>query len=61
MMEEPKRIPPEEVYQKLKNGKALLVCAYEDEKKFRKLQLEGGISLNTFRSKLPTVLMLNGE
>jgi len=29
-MEEPKRIPPEEVYQKLKVGKALLVCAYKD-------------------------------
>ncbi len=36
-MIEPKRISPEEVYQKLILGKALLVCAYEDEAKLRKM------------------------
>ena len=54
-MIEPKRITPEEVYQKLKTGKALLVCAYEDEAKFRKVQLQGAISLNEFKSKLPSL------
>jgi len=54
-MAEPKRITPEEVYQKLKTGKALLVCAYEDEAKFRKVQLQGAISLNEFKSKLPSL------
>jgi hypothetical protein len=54
-MVEPKRISPEEVHPKLKNGKALLVCAYEDDVKFRKLQLQGAISLNEFRSKLPSL------
>jgi hypothetical protein len=40
MMIEPKRVPPEEVFQNLKAGKALLVCAYEDDAKFKRMQLE---------------------
>jgi uncharacterized DUF497 family protein len=32
-MAAPERITPEEVYQKLKAEKAMLVCAYEDETK----------------------------
>jgi hypothetical protein len=55
-MEEPKRITPEEVHQKLKSGTALLICAYEDEAKFKKMQLEGAISFNEFKSKLPSLL-----
>ena len=54
-MSEPKRVRAEEVYGKLKSGKALLVCAYEDEEKFKKLQLEGAISLNEFKSKLSSL------
>jgi len=54
-MVEPKRITPEEVHQKLETGKVLLVCGYEDESKFNKLQLEGAISFNTFKSKLPSL------
>jgi hypothetical protein len=55
-MTEPKRITPEEVHQKLILGKALLVCAYEDEAKFRKMQLPGAISLNEFKSRLPSFI-----
>jgi hypothetical protein len=54
-MSEPERIQPEEVIQKLKTGKALLVCAYEDNTKFKKLQLQEAISLNQFKSKLPSL------
>lgn len=54
-MAEPKRITPEEVHQKLKAGKVLLVCAYEDEAKFKKVQLQGAFSLNEFKSKLPSL------
>jgi len=54
-MLEPERVTAEEVYDKLKSGKVLLVCAYEDEEKFRKLRLEGAISFNTFKSKLPSI------
>lgn len=51
-MTEPKRVSPEEVHQKIKAGKAILVCAYEDESKFKKMHLEGAISLSEFKSKL---------
>jgi len=54
-MTEPKRIGPEEVHQKLKSGTAILVCAYEDDAKFKKLQLQGAISLNEFKSKLASL------
>jgi hypothetical protein len=54
-MVEPKRIPPEEVFQKSKARKALLVCAYEDDAKFKKMPLEGAISFNEFKSRLPTL------
>ena len=54
-MAEPKRVGPEEVYQKLQSGTAILVCAYEDDAKFKKLQLQGAISLNEFKSKLPSL------
>jgi hypothetical protein len=53
MMTDPKRIGPEEVYEKVRTGKTLLVCAYEDEAKFKKMQLEGAISLSEFISQLP--------
>jgi len=52
-MGEPERITPEEVYEKLKSGKTLLVCAYEDEAKFEKMHLQGAISFNEFKCKLP--------
>jgi hypothetical protein len=52
-MIEPKRISPEEAYRKLKVGEALFVCAYEDEAKFKMMQLEGAISFNEFKSRLP--------
>ena len=54
-MAEPERITPEEVHQKLKTGKVLLVCAYEDEAKFKMMQLEGAISFNEFKSKLSSL------
>ena len=54
-MAEPKRITAEEVHQKLKAGKTILVCAYEDESKFKKMQLQGAISLSEFKSKLSSL------
>jgi rhodanese-related sulfurtransferase len=52
-MPEPLRVTPQEVYEKLKLGEVLLVCAYDDEEKFRRMRLEGAISLSEFRSRLP--------
>ena len=54
-MAEPERTTPEEVHQKLKSGKALLVCAYDDEAKFKKVRLQGSISFNEFQSKLSSL------
>lgn len=49
------RISPQEVRQGLESGRLLLVCAYEDESRFRQMQLEGAISFQEFQSKLPTL------
>ena len=54
-MTEPMRITPREVYQKLKSGTTLLVCAYDDEATFRQMQLQGGISLKEFKSRLTSL------
>jgi rhodanese-related sulfurtransferase len=45
------RITPQEAHEKVKAGKALLVCAYEEPEKFQALQLEGAISIREFRSR----------
>jgi len=39
----------------LKAGAAILVCAYEDDEKFKALHLDGAISFNEFRSNLPSL------
>jgi hypothetical protein len=54
-MTEPVRITPEEVYKKVKSGQTILVCAYEDEARFKQLKLEGAISFNEFKSKIPSL------
>ena len=54
-MEEPQRVSPEEVRKKVKEGKALLVCAYEDEEKFKKVRLEGALSLSEFKLRDPSI------
>jgi len=46
-------ITPDDVYKKVRSGKALLVCAYEQEEKFVKFRLEGAISLKELESRLP--------
>jgi hypothetical protein len=54
-MAEPERINPQEAYNKLTTGVALLVCAYDDEEKFRMNDLERAISLDEFKSKFPSL------
>lgn len=53
-MADPERISPKEAYNRSKSG-ALLVCAYDDEDRCRKLRLEGAVSLNDFKTKLPSL------
>jgi len=52
-MVDPKRISVREAYQKMKTGKALLVCGYEDEAKFKMMCLEGALSWKEFEARLP--------
>ncbi len=54
-MTEPIRISAEEARKKVTSGEALLVCAYEDEEKFKKTHLRDAISLREFRTRLPAL------
>ena len=54
-MTEPIRISVEDARQKVSAGAALLVCAYDDDEKFKNNHLQGAVSLNDFRTKLPSL------
>ncbi|NIQ36998.1 MAG: ArsR family transcriptional regulator [Proteobacteria bacterium] len=54
-MDEPIRISPEEARTKVTSGGALLVCAYDDDEKFRLVHLEGAISHGQFKSTLSSL------
>lgn len=49
------RITPKEAYEKVKAGQALLVCGYEDEEKFKAMQLEMALSFSEFQKTLPAL------
>ncbi len=48
---EPNRIAAPDVREKVMNNGALLVCAYDDDDKFKDYHLGGAISLSEFKSK----------
>ncbi len=52
-MTETELITPEEAYPMVKAGKAVLVCAYNDDEAFKKYRLEGAISYGDFSSQVP--------
>ena len=54
-MTDPIRIPVAEAREKVTSGSALLVCAYDDDEKFKNNHLQGAISLSDFRKKLPSL------
>ena len=54
-MTDPIRISVEDARQNVSAGAALLVCAYDDDEKFKNNHLQGAISLNNFRTKLPSL------
>lgn len=51
-MTEVERIRPSDVKKK---AAPLLVCSYEDESKCDKIKIDGSISLDTFRARLPDI------
>lgn len=52
-MSEPERVSVDVVYRRVVAGAAFLVCAYDDDEKFRNVHLEGAVSLADFRAGLP--------
>jgi hypothetical protein len=54
-MTEPIRILPQTAREQTTTGLALLVCAYEDEKKFNANHLEGAISFADFKTRLSSL------
>ena len=49
------RITPQEAYEKVKAGQAILVCGYEEEEKFKAVRLELAVSFAEFQKMLPTL------
>jgi hypothetical protein len=49
------RIGPEETYQKVKAGQALLVCSYDNEHVYQKMHLEPSISFGELQKRLPSL------
>ena len=54
-MKDPIRISPQETWDKINDESAFLVCAYDDDNKFKQVHLKGAISLTEFKSKLSSV------
>ncbi|MEJ2671382.1 MAG: ArsR family transcriptional regulator [Deltaproteobacteria bacterium] len=54
-MTEPPRITPQEIYPRVQSGETLLVCAYDNDARFRQMRLKGAISLEDFKSRLPNL------
>jgi len=54
-MPEISRISVEEARQEVTSGRAMLVCAYEQEEKCNQVALEGSISLTQFQQRLPSL------
>ena len=52
-MTEQMQLSAEEAHERVASGKALLVCAYRDERVCRKVQLEGSMTLKQFEAQLP--------
>ena len=45
------RVSVEDARRKVKGNEALLVCAYDNDEKYRMVNLEGSISLGAFKAR----------
>jgi rhodanese-related sulfurtransferase len=54
-MAEPVRVRPVEAREKTTTGRALLVCAYDDEQKCKQMNLQGSITLNDLKSRQDSI------
>lgn len=51
-MTDPARIKPAQALEKVDDGSAILVCAYSDEEKCKRLRVDGALTLGEFRARL---------
>ena len=49
------RISVQDARRDITSGRALLVCAYEQEEKCRQVDLEGSLSLTQFQERAPSL------
>jgi hypothetical protein len=49
------RVSPERARASVESGDALLVCAYDDEKKCESVRLEGALTMAEFRERMPSL------
>ena len=49
------KVSPQEAYEKVISGAAILVCAYGDDAKFRTVRLEMAIPFSEFMKKVPAL------
>jgi hypothetical protein len=54
-MAQVERIEVDDARRNVRSGKALLVCAYDDEEKCNQARLEGSITLADLRARLASV------
>ena len=47
------RIPPEDAFEEVSSGEALLVCAYEDEEKCRALHIDDAVTARELERMFP--------
>lgn len=46
------RVTPDEAYGRVKSGKAVFVCAYNDDERYKTMTLEGSIPLSEFDARI---------
>jgi hypothetical protein len=54
-MPEVSRIGVQEAHREVTSGRAVLVCAYEQDEKCNQVALDGSISLTQFQQRLPSL------
>jgi hypothetical protein len=56
MIDDVPRIEAEEAHRRVASGRALLVCAYENEAKCEPIRLEGSITMRELRQRFSSLL-----
>jgi hypothetical protein len=54
-MENELRIPADRARRQIESGRALLVCAYDDEEKCRRFMFEGALTLKQLEERLESL------